>query len=185
MKTGNTCNHLTPAQNLKSYINKEVQTNLNEANISNIIEENNTVKLKLNKFKYDQVYFEENLRDVLHYIGLPCHGTLKSLLKYVKDAIKESKVLTKFEQFLLCLIHLGLEVSVVDLKKRFQASQTIVSRIFLDMLEVLYVYLKSLINWPESPELQISMPQCFINTFGKKIQSLLIVLSYILISQKT
>ena len=37
------------------------------------------------------------------------------------------------------------------------------------MLEVLYVYLKPLINWPERPELQISMPQCFIDSFGKKI----------------
>ena len=36
-------------------MNREVQTNLNEANISNIIEENNTLKLKLNKFKCDQV----------------------------------------------------------------------------------------------------------------------------------
>ena len=155
MKSGNTCNHLTPAQNLKSYINKEVQTNLNETNINNIFEENNTVKLKLNTFKYDQVYFEENLRDIQHYTGLPSHGTLKQLFEYVKDAIKESKVLTEFEQLLLCLIHLGLEVSVVDLKKRFQASQTIVSQISLDMLEVLYFYLKSLINWPERPELQI------------------------------
>ena len=87
----------------------------------------------------------------------------------VKDAIKESKVLTIFEHLLLCLIRLRLGVSVVDLSKRFQVSKTTVSRIFLDMLEVLYVYLKPLINWPERPELQISMPQCFIDSFGKKI----------------
>ena len=80
LKTGNTCNHSIPAQNPKSlYINREVQANLNEANNSNIIEENNTLKLKLNKFKYDQVYFEENLKDVLYYTGLSSHGTLKSL----------------------------------------------------------------------------------------------------------
>ena len=54
------------------YMNREVQTNLNEANISNIIEENNTLKLKLNKFKYDQVYFEENPKDVL--IILTCQA---------------------------------------------------------------------------------------------------------------
>ena len=165
MKTGNTCNHSTPAQNLKSlFINREVHTNLNEANISNIIEENSTLKLKLNKFKYDQVYFEENPKDILYYTGLSSHGTLKSLFEYVKDAIKESKVLTKFEQLLLCLIRLRLGVSVVDLSKRFQVSKTTVSRIFLDMLEVSYVYLKPLINWPERPELQILMPRCFIDS---------------------
>ena len=70
---------------------------------------------------------------------------------------------------MLSLIHLRLEVTVVDLKKRFQVSKTTVSRIFLDILEVLYVYLKSLINWPERPELQISMPRCFIDSFWKKI----------------
>ena len=37
------------------------------------------------------------------------------------------------------------------------------------MLEVLYVYLKPLINWPERPELQISMPQCFVDNFGREI----------------
>ena len=89
---------------------------------------------------------------------MPSHGTLKSLLEYVKDAIKESKVLTKFEQLLLCLIRLRLGVSIVDLSKRFQVSKTTVPQIFLDMVEVLYVYLKPPINWPERSELQISMP---------------------------
>ena len=159
LKTGNTCNHSTPAQNPKSlYANTEVQTNLNKANISNITKVNNTLKLKLIKFKYGQVYFEENPKDVLYYTGLPSHGTLKSLLEYVKDAIKESKVLTKFEQLLLCLIRLRLGVSIVDLSKRFQVSKTTVPQIFLDMVEVLYVYLKPPINWPERSELQISMP---------------------------
>ena len=170
MKTGNICTHSTPGQNPKLlYVNREVQTNLNEVNISNIIEENSIMKSKLNKFKYDQVYFEENPKDVLYYTGLPSYGTLKSLFEYVKDAIKESKVLTKFEQLLLCLICLRLGVSVVDLSKRFQVSKTTVSRIFLDMLEVLYVCLKPLINWPERPQLKISMPQCFIDNFGRKI----------------
>ena len=68
---------------------------------------------------------------------LPSYEVLKSLFEYVKDAIKESKVLTKFEQLLLCLIRLRLGVSVVDLSRRFQVSKTTVSRIFLDMLEVL------------------------------------------------
>ena len=126
LKTGNTCNHSTPAQNPKSlYANTEVQ---------------------------------KNPKDVLYYTGLPSHGTLKSLFEYVKDAIKESKVLTKFEQLLLCLIRLRLGVSIVDLSKRFQLSKTTVPQIFLDKLEVLYVYLKPLINWPERSELQISMP---------------------------
>ena len=74
---------------------------------------------------------------MLYYTGLSSHGTLKSLFEYVKDAIKESNVLTKFEQILLCLIRLQLGVSVLDLSKCFQVSKTIVSRIFLDMLEVL------------------------------------------------
>ena len=89
MKIGNICNHSTLAQNPKSlYINREVQTNLNEVN-GNIVEENNSLKLKLNKSKYEQVYFEENPKDVLDYTRLPSHDTLKSLFEYVKDPIKE------------------------------------------------------------------------------------------------
>ena len=91
LKTGNTYNHSTPAQNPKSlYANREVQTNLNKANISNIIKENKTLKLKLNKFKYDQVYFEENPKDVLYYTGLPSHGTLKSICQRCHQRIKSS-----------------------------------------------------------------------------------------------
>ena len=57
----------------KIAVHKQRSTkNLNQANISNIIEENNTLKLKLNKFKYDQVYFEENPKDVL--IILTCQA---------------------------------------------------------------------------------------------------------------
>ena len=97
------------------------------------------------------------------------YGILKSLFKYVKDVIKESKVLTKFQQLLLCLICLRLGVSIVYLSKRFQVSKTTVGRIFLDMLEVLYVYVKPLVNWPEKPELQISVPHCFIDNFGRKV----------------
>ena len=84
---------MIPAQNPKLlYINREVQTTLNEANISNIIEENSILKLKLHKFKYDQVYFEENPKD-----GLTSYGILKSLFEYVEDSIKKSKVLTTLE----------------------------------------------------------------------------------------
>ena len=104
---------------------------------------------------------------------MPRYEVLKSLFEYVKDAIKESKVLTKFEQLLLCLIHLRLGVSVGDLSKRFQVSKETVSPIFLDMLEVLYVYLKPLINWPERPELQTSTPQCFVDNFGRRITVLI------------
>ena len=57
----------------------------------------------------------------------------------------------------------------MDLSKCFQVSKTTVSRIFLGMLEVLYIYLKPLINWPDRPELQISMPQCSIDDFGRKM----------------
>ena len=81
LKTGKICTHSTSAENPKSlYINREVQKNLNEASISNIIEENNTLKLKLNKYKYDQAHFEENPKYVLYYTGLSSYEVLKSLL---------------------------------------------------------------------------------------------------------
>ena len=72
---------------------------------------------------------------MLYFTGLSSHVTLKSLFEYVKAAIKESNVLTKFEQILLCLIRFQLGVSVVDLSKCFQVSKITVSQIFLDMLE--------------------------------------------------
>ena len=64
-------------------------------------------------------------------------------------------------------------LSIEDLSKHFQFSKATVSRIFLDILKVLYVYLEPLINWPERPELQITMAQCFINNLKRKITAII------------
>ena len=63
-------------------------------------------------------------------------------------------------------------LSIEDLSKHFQFSKATVSRIFLDILKVLYVYLEPLINWPERPELQITTAQCFINNLKRKITAI-------------
>ena len=85
LKTGTICTHSTLAQNPELFsIKKKIQKNLNEANISNIIEENSTLKFKLNAFRYDQVYFKENPKDILLYTGLPICGVLNNFLNLPK-----------------------------------------------------------------------------------------------------
>lgn len=57
----------------------------------------------------------------------------------------------------------------MGLIKHFEVLKAAVFRIFLDMLYVLRVYLKPLINQPERPELQLLMAQCFKDSFERKI----------------
>ena len=62
---------------------------------------------------------------------------------------------------MLCLMRLCLGLAVADLDNTFQICKTTVSKVFLLVLDVLYVKLTPIITWPERPELIASMPICF------------------------
>ena len=59
-----------------------------------------------------------------------------------------------------------------DLADRFQVSKTTASNVFLQTLDVLLIKLKPLICWPTREELSISMPTCFVQDLGQKLQPL-------------
>ena len=50
-----------------------------------------------------------------------------------------------------------------------KAMTATVSRIFTDVMDVLYLRLKSFVYWPERDELQKTMPMQFRKYFGKKV----------------
>ena len=90
----------------------------------------------------------------------------------VKLEIKRGK-LNPFEMLMLCLMRLCLGLAVADLDNTFQICKTTVSKVFLLVLDVLYVKLTPIITWPERPELIASMPICFWAKFGTKITTII------------
>lgn len=77
--------------------------------------------------------------------------------------------LTKFQKLVLVLMKLRLNLGIQDLGYRFKVSPSCVSKIFLDMIHIMYVRMKCLILWPDREELQMSMPMEFRKYFGVKV----------------
>lgn len=72
-----------------------------------------------------------------------------------------------------------------DLAYRFNVSVSTVSRTFQAWMIVMDCRLQPFIKWPEREALWHTMPQCFQQSFGKKSQSSLLVLKFLLTDHQT
>ena len=98
---------------------------------------------------------------VLYYTGLGSMELFSTLLTYVNPYLKERSSLTKFQQLLLALMRLRLNLSGQDLGYRFHVHQSTVSRVFEFVVGVLYCKLKPLIKWPDRDAMRKTMPLMF------------------------
>ena len=81
-----------------------------------------------------------------------------------------------FQEFIMVLMKLRLNVPLQDLAYRFVVSPSTVSRTFSTWLTVMDIRLSAIIRWPGRDELWHTMPSCFQFSFGKKPPLLLTVL---------
>ena len=73
--------------------------------------------------------------------------------------------MTLFQQLILTLMRLCLDLSGEDLAYRFQVSCSTICRTFLYVIDVLYWKLKPLIIWPDRDALIKTMPMDFRKHF--------------------
>ena len=79
---------------------------------------------------FTEEYFDSDAK-VRFYTGLPCLDTLKSVFAFLEPYInRKSKNLTAFQELIMVLMKLTLNVPQQDLAYRFDVSQSTVSRIF-------------------------------------------------------
>ena len=69
----------------------------------------------------------------------------------------------------MTLMKLRLGLLNQDLGYRFEITDGSVSRLFLNMMDILFVWLKPLIKWPSRQVLLDSTPMCFRKHFGRKV----------------
>ena len=150
------------------FYSAECQTDLTSEFIVRILEENEQLRAKIAKYKYDMDYFAKNPKDVLYYTGLPNFDVLVHVFNYVAPGFKKSKLIDRFEQFIMCLMRLRLGTALEDLAKRFQISKTTASRIFLETIDVLYIYFKPLIIWPKRRTWKIQCHYAIVKNLAKK-----------------
>ena len=118
-----------------------------------------------------QVISEATLKDndkkVKYFTGLPSFLVLKAIYNLTAKGLPESADCPLFNQYLLTLVKLRLNIGDLDLSHRFAISQASVSRYIHKWMDILHTRLSFLIHWPERPDLMKTMPNDFRKHFKK------------------
>ena len=77
--------------------------------------------------------------------------------------------LSLFQQFICSLMKLQLNSPGPFLTSLFDVSAASVLRLFIKWLAQMDIRLQDLIIWPDRESLQKTMPECFQESFGKKV----------------
>ena len=118
---------------------------------------------------FNEEYFANHEDRVRFYTGLPGFDVLKAAFTFVSPCItRMSKTLTLFQEFIMVVMKLRLNVPLQDLAFRFDVSLSTVSRTFSAWMTAMDIRLSPLILWPEREELWRTMPKSFQYSFGKK-----------------
>lgn len=119
--------------------------------------------------KYGCDLIEGNDTATKFYTGLPSWDVYMLIFNftapYVPRFRKSKSKLTLQDELLMVLMRLRLSLLVADLSYRFEISNSTVTTVFLQWIEVLYSRLKFLVMWPTREILQHNMPQIFKETF--------------------
>ena len=118
---------------------------------------------KVAQLSLSQESFMENDAKVKYYTGLPNFATLMALFNFLSPCIEigNRSVLSLFQQLIIVLLKLCLNVGDQDIAYRFCVNQSTISRCFNKWIDAMYVRLKPLIKWPGRDELMKTMPMDF------------------------
>ncbi len=111
----------------------------------------------------DEEGFRDNHDKVCFYTGLPKWELLLVLFTFLKPHLSAAlrTALSPFQQLLMTLMRLRLNLSGQDLAYRFGVHSSTVSRTFIRVIEVMCVRLKPLILWPDRDALRETLPMDF------------------------
>ncbi|XP_041347169.1 uncharacterized protein LOC121367048 [Gigantopelta aegis] len=156
---------------------KEVQTDVTGPLMASMMDELQTLRTENRALtlqvqntvhKYDKSFFEGKPEKVLLYTGFPTFQILLTLFVYLEPFLPTKKSLNKFEMLILTLMRLRLNVTASFLAYEFNVSLSTVSRVLIDVIDVMFVRMKPLIIWPSRENLRKTMPIQFRKYFGTK-----------------
>ena len=151
------------------------QRGILQKQIQELQKEQEVLRAAYDDLKSSVCFKSENLKDdkkVKYYTGLPSYSVLNALFENLTEDLKLPNVITSakksvFEQFVLVLMKLRLNLGDQDLVYQFQITQSTVSRYCDRWMDVLYTSLSCLVTWPEREELMKTMPIEFRKHFRK------------------
>ena len=157
----------------------EIQTELSMGDLDNIEQklcaldnENKRLKEKVvSVIPIDVQKLQQDKEMVVFLTGIPNYSLLMSLFSFLSESISQThrNCLTTFQEFLLTMMRLRLHLPFQDLAYRFNISKSTASRIFDRWIDVMASELKFLIKWPDREELQKTMPNDFVQVYGRKV----------------
>ena len=110
-----------------------------------------------------ETFLQCNRDAIKFYTGLPSYSLLKTVFDFVSPLDKHhNSALPLFQQFLMTLVKLRLNLCDQDLAYRFGVSQSTVSRNFRKWIDIMYIRLKP---WPSREAVTKTMPVEFRRDF--------------------
>ena len=160
----------------EKFVDSEVQTEMCGREITLLRQELNVAHEQIRvlecKIAECQPFTETFLHDdecVQFYTGLPNLKVLKTVFEFVAAAQQSSCTkLTSFQEFMVVMVKLCLNLSTRDIAHSFQVSKSTISRIRLKWITLMDVWLQPLIKWTEREDLHRTMPESFRTSFGNK-----------------
>lgn len=158
--------------------NEGTQTDLTVENLSQIMENSTflnsriySLEQKLKNLEITEESFRNNDCKTLYYTGLPKSEMLFILFEKIKPhlPVHPNKVLSPFQQFILTLMKLRLNLPFKFLSYQFSIAPSTCSRLFYDCIDILFERLKGFVYWPTRESLKKNMPECFKESFEDKV----------------
>lgn len=130
--------------------------------------ENILLKEKLASVRFDEISFSGDDDKVKLFTGLPTFSKLMTIFNIIMPYLMPNASLPLFQQYVLALMRMRLDLSNVFLGHLFCTSPSSVSRIFNHTINVMFVRLvPALVKWPGREELRLSLPYSFRQSFKK------------------
>ena len=121
-----------------------------------------------NRYKAPDKDFFDSDKKVRFYTGMPSGEILMVVFEHVTEYINHhTQSLNRFQEFIILLIKLRLNVFFQEFAYRFVVSISTVSRIFLSWMVAMDSRLSPLVSWPDRESLWRTMPISFQYAFGR------------------
>ena len=164
-------------QTSNDLMEKSLQTDISNEYFSSLKESYTEINHKLytlqtenEMLKVDtKKWFKENDEKVLFYTGLANFQVSQTAFDFLFAVVGENNraVLSPFQEMVLTLMRLRLNLAINDLSYRFNISRSTTSSVVLKWINVMFVRLRSLIMWPGKEETISTTPVSFRQCFKK------------------
>ena len=162
----------------KECISVGTQTDMSGEDIQSALDECNQMRQEMQLLKDSAVsdFSQERLSNdhdrVKFYTGLPCYRHLHAVFRLASrslDANSSTYAVPLFSQFVAVLSKLRLNLTNQDIAYRLNVDQTTFSRYFHRWLNILYIRLSPLVQWPDQEILRQVLPRQFKSSFPRCI----------------